>query len=93
MGNKRFVIKSTATELELYDGDVQIGEFPHFEWVAKSVDSVVDLLNEFEAKCHKLEKENEQLGDDLNCLLRLIEDTPIEHSLYVQKIKERWEND
>lgn len=46
MSDKRFVIKSTATELELYDNDVKIGEFPHFEWVAKSVDSVVDLLNE-----------------------------------------------
>lgn len=46
MSEKRFVIKSTATELELYDDDVQIGKFPHFEWVAKSVDSVVDLLNE-----------------------------------------------
>jgi len=45
MSDKRFVIKSTATELELYDGDVQIGEFPHFQWVAKSVDYVVDLLN------------------------------------------------
>ena len=54
MSDKRFVIKSTATELELYDDDVQIGEFPHFEWVAKSVDSVVDLLNELAEENNKL---------------------------------------
>ena len=54
MSDERFTIKSTATELELYDTDVQIGEFTHHEWVARSVTYVVDLLN-------KLHNENEQL--------------------------------
>lgn len=46
MGEKRFAIKSTATELELYDNGVKIGEFPHYEWVARPVDYVVKTLNE-----------------------------------------------
>ena len=66
MSEKRFVIKSTATELELYDDDVQIGEFPHFEWVAKSVDSVVDLLNEQSEEITRLEEENKSLKTLLN---------------------------
>ena len=46
MSEKRFTIKSTATELELYDNGVKIGEFPHYEWVARPVDYVVKTLNE-----------------------------------------------
>ena len=59
MTNKRFTIESTATELELYDKGKQIGEFTHHEWVARSVDYVVDLLN-------SLYDENEQLRKELD---------------------------
>ncbi len=62
MSDKRFVIKSTATELELYDDDVQIGEFPHFEWVAKSVDYVVDLLNKQEDTIITLKRRLEKIN-------------------------------
>ena len=80
MSEKRFTIKSTATELELYDNGVKIGEFPHYEWVARPVDYVVKTLNEQQAiirrdetsiktmmsNMKKLEEENEQLRKELN---------------------------
>ena len=66
MSEKRFSIESTATELELYDEDIQIAEFPHYEWVAKSVDYIVDLLND-------LNDENEQLKQELRGMNELLE--------------------
>lgn len=56
MSDERFTIKSTATELELYDNGVKIGEFPHYEWVARPVDYVVKTLNEQQAEIEKLQK-------------------------------------
>ena len=77
MSEKRFVIKSTATELELYNDDVQIGEFPHFEWVAKSVDSVVDLLNEQQDTIHELQDTvYDELDKALKVLGEIYEDYP-----------------
>ena len=55
MNEKRFTIKSTATELELYDNGVKIGEFPHYEWVARPVDYVVKTLNEQQDTIFKLQ--------------------------------------
>ena len=65
MSEKRFNIKSTATELELYDNGVKIGEFPHFEWVARPVDYVINVLNEQQATISQLKEENENLRKEL----------------------------
>ena len=61
MSEQRFNIKSTATELELYDNGVKIGEFPHFEWVARPVDYVINVLNEQQATIQSLDQENADL--------------------------------
>ena len=61
MSEKRFTIESTATELELYDNGKQIGEFTHHEWVARSVDYVVDLLNSLSEENEKLKEQNRKL--------------------------------
>lgn len=68
MSEKRFSIESTATELELYDEDIQIAEFPHYEWVAKSVDYIVDLLND-------LNDENERLRQILKDIVVATDET------------------
>lgn len=62
MSEKRFTIKSTATELKLYDNGVKIGEFPHYEWVARPVDYVVKTLNEQQATIEELRLQEKGKG-------------------------------
>ena len=78
MSEKGFTIKSTATELELYDNGVKIGEFPHYEWVARPVDYVVKTLNEQQKTIKKQDIEIQSLnlhieklvdGDEISQLL------------------------
>ena len=98
MSEKRFTIKSTATELELYDNGVKIGEFPHYEWVARPVDYVVKTLNEQQATIEQLQDlcgqsdgenaklriENKRLCDEL----KLLKPTNIEQYEQIVQLQE-----
>lgn len=56
MSEKQFRLSSeTVLQYQIMDNDTDLNE-----------SEVVDLLNELEAKCHKLEKDNEQLKSLIN---------------------------